>query len=437
MVRLLKSSDINFNKELENLIAVESKAEMQGDIAITAHKICEDVKARGNEALIEYTNSLDKFDCEKFSDLKVTSEEISKAVENTDKQIINALKKAANRIRSYHERQMPQDLDYVDDEEVRLGNLWRAISHVGIYVPGGLASYPSSVLMNAIPAIVAGCKNITMVVPTQSGKLNNSILAAAHIAGIDNIYKIGGAQAIASLATGATDIAKVDMIVGPGNAYVAAAKKYFSGYVGIDMVAGPSEILVVSDNKNDPKIIAYDLLSQAEHDKNARSILICDDEDFAKNVQEQINHILKNLNRTEITEHSWQNNGAIIIADSIASENCINIINQIATEHLELAIDNDLANKMIPQIYNAGAIFAGRFTPEAIGDYMAGPSHVLPTATTARFSSGLSVYDFLKRVSLIECTKKSFANLANETIALADIEGLECHSLSVSSRLTK
>ena len=307
---------------------------------------------------------------------------------------------------------------------------WTAIKSAGIYVPGGLASYPSSVLMNAIPAKVAGVERITMMVPTPEGNLNPLVLAAADILGIEDIYTIGGAQALGALAYGTKTIKPVDVIVGPGNAYVAEAKKQLFGGVGIDMVAGPSEILVVSDNKTDPSWVAADLLSQAEHDVNARSILITDDQYYADTVCENIEKTLQTLERQDIARQSWEHNGLVVVVESMAQVPAY--IDIIAPEHLELAVED--AEQMAEKIQHAGAIFMGRYTPEAIGDYMAGPSHVLPTSSTARFSSGLSVYDFLKRSSMIHCSKESFDSISEATYNLAVAEGLGAHALSVKIR---
>jgi histidinol dehydrogenase len=438
--RIIKTTDQNFDSFFRKLFGSRSiskfghgKAEFSSEVMEKAEKICEEVLKRGNQAIIEYTSKFDGFTVSSAQELQVTEAEIEKAFNQVSKDVLKALKEAAKRIEYYHNKQMPKDFDDTDDVDVRLGNIWKPIKNVGIYVPGGLASYPSSVLMNAIPARVAGVKNIVMVVPAPKGVLSPTVLVAAKIAGIREIYKIGGAQAISALASGSGIVPKVDMIVGPGNAYVAAAKHYVSGFVGIDMIAGPSEILVVADNKNNPDWIAADLLSQAEHDENARSILITDDEKFASDVINSVEKICNTLKRCDIAKKSWQENGAVIIVESLEKE-AVNLIDWIAPEHLELALDDDFANKIVKEISNSGAVFIGRYTPEAIGDYMAGPSHVLPTAGTARFSSGLSVFDFLKRVSLIGCSKQSFESLAKHTSCLADEEGLTAHALSVRIR---
>ena len=432
-MKIIRTDDWSFKDYLKDLVSVSSKAEMNSYVINIAKEICEDVIKRGDESIIEYTNKFDRVSIKSIDQIKVTKQEIEDAYKQVDSEIIDALENAAKRIELYHKKQMPIDIDYMDDIGVRLGNIWKPIKNVGIYVPGGTASYPSSVLMNAVPAKVAGVDNIIMVVPAPDGKISPTVLVAAKIAGVEKIYKIGGAQAIAALAVGTDSIAKVDLIVGPGNAYVAAAKRYFSGYVGIDMIAGPSEILIVSDNKNDPRWIAADLLSQAEHDVNARSILITDDEAYANLVANAVEEILNDLDRKEIARTSWENNGSIIVVSNLDNDT-IALIDAIAPEHLELALEDDAAQKLVNSLNNAGAVFIGRYTPEAIGDYIAGPSHVLPTASTARFSSGLSVYDFLKRISLIGCSKESFSKLAHFTSVLAEEEGLGAHALSVRIR---
>jgi histidinol dehydrogenase len=423
------------NADLIRFMYEKFTPEINIGVKKTVAEIAEDVIKNRDAALVKYTNKFDRVNVKSVAELKVTQSEIDAAYKATSPEVINALEEAARRIAEYHIKQMPKDIDYVDGAGVRLGNIWKAIESVGLYVPGGLASYPSSVLMNAVPAKVAGVEKLIMVVPAPEGKLNPVVLAAARVAGVTEIYKIGGAQAIAALACGTPTIPMVYKIVGPGNAYVAEAKRYFSGTVGIDMVAGPSEILVVADSKNNPDWIAADLLSQAEHDADARSILITDTAEFADRVEKSVEKTLATLGRKDIASKSWENNGVIIIADSDFENKAVDLINLIAPEHLELALDDDVANSMVLKIKNAGAIFLGRYTPEAIGDYIAGPSHVLPTSGNARFSSGLSVYDFLKRVSLIGCTKESFGRLAGNTEILAREEGLGAHGLSVSIRI--
>ncbi|MCE3232394.1 MAG: Histidinol dehydrogenase, prokaryotic-type [Rickettsiaceae bacterium] len=428
-----KASD-NLPEDLVAFIHQKFTPGLNLSIKKTVDEIVSNVIKNRDTALLEYTNKFDRMNVKSVAELKVKQAEIDAAYKATAPEVINALEMAAKRISDYHKKQMPQDIDYKDSIGVRLGNIWKPIETVGLYVPGGLASYPSSVLMNAVPAHVAGVKKVVMVVPAPNGKLNPIVLAAAKVAGITDIFKIGGAQAIAALACGTETVPAVHKIVGPGNAYVAEAKRQFSGSVGIDMIAGPSEILVVADSKNNPDWIAADLLSQAEHDSDARSILITDSAEFAYKVERAVEKSLSTLERKDIAKKSWDNNGAIIIAETNFYDWAVTLTDNIAPEHLELALDDDIANKMATDVRNAGAIFLGRYTPEAIGDYVAGPSHVLPTSGNARFSSGLSVYDFLKRVSLIGCTKESFDKLATITESLANEEGLGAHALSISIR---
>lgn len=392
--------------------------------------ILEAVRKEGDAAVLRYTARFDRLELS-ADRLRFTPQEIAEAEAACDAETLDALRLAAARIEDYHRRQLPQDLDYQDTSGIRLGHRWTAVGAVGLYVPGGTAAYPSSVLMNAIPARVAGVERIAMVVPTPDGRINPLVLAAAHIAGVSEIYRIGGAQAVGALAYGTETIAPVDKITGPGNAYVAAAKKQVFGRVGIDMIAGPSEILVVADGDNDPAWIAADLLSQAEHDVSAQSILITDDSDFAAAVQRAIEVHLQKLPRSEIAAASWRDHGAVILVDSIAD--AAPLVDRVAPEHLELAVADPDA--LLPQIRNAGAIFLGRHTPEALGDYLAGPNHVLPTARSARFSSGLSVLDFLKRSSLIGASPAGLAAIGPAGIALARAEGLDAHALSLSLRL--
>lgn len=404
----------------------DAQADQVGD---TVRTIIDQVRERGDAALHEYTSKFDRFDANHDS-IRVKPEELANCLSLCQPELLTSLKIAAKRIRDYSERQLPPDLDYVDDIGVRLGHRWSPIDAVGLYVPGGLAAYPSSVLMNAIPAKVAGVQRLVMVVPAPDGHLNPALLGAAHVAGIEEIYKIGGAQAVAALAYGTQTIAAVDKIVGPGNAYVAEAKRQVFGKVGIDMIAGPSEILVIADNKNNPAWIAADLLSQAEHDKEAQSILITDDADFAVAVEQEVAKQLAELPRRDIAEPSWKNYGAVILVQSW-DEAC-ELANIIAAEHLEIATENP--EGFIPHIVHAGAIFLGRHTPEAIGDYIAGPSHVLPTSRTARFSSGLSVFDFIKRTSIIGCSPEALSKLSGYADVLAFTEGLDAHGRSVTIR---
>lgn len=423
----LSTSQSNFASQFANLLSMreEGEAEVSGVVS----EIIADVKKNGDTALLAYTQKFDKFSAT-LENITVTAEEIANALALCSPELIKSLKISAQRIADYSKQQLPTDLDYIDEGGTRLGHRWSAIDAVGLYVPGGTASYPSSVLMNAVPAKVAGVKRLVMVVPSPLGKLNPAVLAAAHIAGVDEIYKIGGSQAVAALAYGTETIKAVDKIVGPGNSFVAEAKRQVFGKVGIDMIAGPSEILVIADARNNPAWIAADLLSQAEHDVVAQSILITDNADFADKVVSEIKRILVDLPRREIAVKSWADYGAVIIVKNW--QEAFEIANKIAPEHLELAVENP--EEFLPFIHHAGAIFLGRHTPEAIGDYIAGPSHVLPTSRTARFSSGLSVFDFLKRSSIIGCSEKSLASLSDYAQTLAESEGLNAHKLSVSIR---
>jgi histidinol dehydrogenase len=365
--------------------------------------------------------------------LRLTPQEIAESAAAAPAETVAALRLAAERIESFHNRQLPARIDYVDPVGVRLAARWRSIPAAGLYVPGGKAAYPSSVLMNAIPAKVAGVERLVMTVPTPGGALNPLVLAAAEMVGIEEIYRVGGAQAIAALAYGTATIAPVDKIVGPGNAYVAAAKRQVFGKVGIDMIAGPSEILVVADRHNDPAWIAADLLSQAEHDEAAQPILVTNDRAFASEVEAAIERHLARLPRARIARASWDAHGSILLVADWAEAAAL--IDRVAPEHLELALDQ--ADALAEQVQHAGAIFLGRYTPEAIGDYIAGPNHVLPTARSARFASGLGVLDFLKRSSLVRCDPASLAALAPSAILLAEAEGLAAHALSLSIRLDR
>lgn len=427
MAARIKAFAPDFEKAF--LALLSSREADSKNVASVVSEIIRNVKEEGDKALFSYTTQFDKFPANADS-IRVRPEEIANALSLCSPELMRSLKTAAARIEGYSKKQMPQNLDYTDEDGVRLGHIWSTLDSAGIYVPGGLAAYPSSVLMNAIPAKVAGVKKIVMAVPAPEGKLNPAILAAAHIAGITEIFKIGGAQAVAALAYGTKTVPAVDKIVGPGNAYVAEAKRQVFGKVGIDMIAGPSEILVISDAKSNPEWIAADLLSQAEHDKDAQSILITDDEKFAAAVEDKIKEILKTLPRAEIARASWEKFGAVILVNDLKES--AELANRIAPEHLELAVENP--QELAQQIRHAGAIFLGRHTPEAMGDYIAGPSHVLPTSRTARFSSGLSVFDFLKRTSIAGCSPQAFEKLAPYVEVLADAEGLGAHALSVSAR---
>jgi len=402
------------------------------DVDAIVAAIMADVQGKGDAAVIFYTAKFDDFQLT-LGTMRISGNEIEEAEVACDREAVEALELAAQRITDFHSRQVPDDLDYQDDVGIRLGYRWTAIRTVGLYVPGGTAAYPSSVLMNALPAKVAGVDRLVMVVPTPKGEINPLVLAAAKIAGVDEIYRIGGAQAVAALAFGTETIQPVDKIVGPGNAYVAAAKRQVFGTVGIDMIAGPSEILVVADADNDPAWIAADLLSQAEHDTAAQAILITDDQDFANAVVTSVDAYLKTLPRAGIAGKSWADFGAVIVVENL--NDAPRLVDRIAPEHLELATHN--ADDLAGMVHNAGAIFLGRYAPEALGDYMAGPNHVLPTAGSARFSSGLGVLDFLKRSSLIGCDADGLAAVGSAVETLAKAEGLDAHALSVSVRLNR
>lgn len=407
-----------------------TKREVSEDVNAVVRDIIDDVRKRGDEALAHYSLKFDGVDFSKVS-MKVTAEEIDTAMAAVDPAVLDALKLAAHRIEKHHARQMPKDDIYEDDIGVGLGSRWTAIEAVGLYVPGGTASYPSSVLMNAVPAKVAGVERIVMVVPASGGAINPAVLVAARIAGVEEIYRIGGAQAVAALAYGTQQIAPVAKIVGPGNAYVAAAKKHVFGTVGIDMIAGPSEVLIIADKNNDPDWLAADLLAQAEHDRGAQSILITDDAELGKAVEAAVERQLKRLSRAETAAASWADFGAIILVDDIGAS--VPLANRIAAEHLELAVDDPDA--LMAGVRNAGAIFIGRHTPEVIGDYVGGSNHVLPTARSARFSSGLSVLDFVKRTSILRLGPEQLRKLAPAAITLANSEGLDAHARSVAIRL--
>lgn len=427
MVTRLSITQPDFTNEFKRFLGLRHVAEQQ--VGDTVAAIIKQVRADGDSALYALTTKFDRFEATQET-TTVSAHDIADALSLTTPELLKSLQIAANRIRDYSERQMPQDLDYVDAQGVRLGHRWTPLQSVGLYVPGGTASYPSSVLMNAIPAKVAGVERIVMVVPSPEGILNPALLAAAHVAGITEIYKIGGAQAVAALAYGTQTIAPVDKIVGPGNAYVAEAKRQVFGKVGIDMIAGPSEILVIADKHNDPAWIAADLLSQAEHDMLAQAVLVTDDAGFADAVTQKVDEILATLPRRAIAEASWQRYGGVMVVENL--EQACAVSNTIAPEHLELAVENPDA--LVPLIAHAGAIFLGRYTPEAMGDYLAGPSHVLPTSGTARFSSGLSVFDFIKRTSFMGCTNEALASLSPYASLLATTEGLDAHELSVTIR---
>ncbi|WP_265515513.1 histidinol dehydrogenase [Nitratireductor luteus] len=428
MVARLTTADEEFEAAFAALL--ETKRESSQEVDDVVREIIARVRLEGDAALADYTRRFDRFDVTTVG-MRVAQSEIEAAYRACAPETLDALRLAHGRIKAHHGRQLPQDAQYTDPIGVELGWRWTAVSTVGLYVPGGMASYPSSVLMNAVPAKVAGVERVVMVVPAPDGKLNPLVLVAADIAGVDEIFRIGGAQAVAAMAYGTETVPAVDKIVGPGNAYVAAAKRQVFGKVGIDMIAGPSEVLVVADRDNDPDWLAADLLAQAEHDTAAQSILMTDDADFAEAVVEAVERQLRQLARTDIASASWRDFGAVILVGSL--EEAPALIDRIAPEHLELATDR--ADDLLPQIRNAGAVFLGRHTPEVIGDYVGGSNHVLPTARSARFSSGLSVLDFVKRMSTLRLGAEQLRALGPSAVALATAEGLEAHGRSVSIRL--
>src|SRR6185295_14320286 len=409
-----------------------AKREISADVEAAARAIVDDVAARGDAALLETTRKFDRLSLMPDT-LRISAGEIDAAVKACSAVTLEALSLARDRIEVFHRRQLPADQRFTDELGVELGWRWSAIESAGLYVPGGTAAYPSSVLMNAVPAKVAGVPRLVMVVPAPDGKLSPLVLAAARLAGIDEIYRVGGAQAIAALAYGTETIAPVAKIVGPGNAYVAAAKRLVFGMVGIDMIAGPSEVLILADRTGNPAWIAADLLAQAEHDASAQSILITDDPDLARDVETAVDAQLKSLPRVRVAEASWRDFGVIIVVGGLAE--AVPLVDTIAPEHLEIASAN--AEDLASRIRNAGAIFLGPHTPEAIGDYVGGSNHVLPTARSARFSSGLGVPDFMKRTSILKCGPDQLRALAPAAIALGEAEGLDAHARSVAMRLNR
>jgi histidinol dehydrogenase len=411
---------------------LSAKREDSPDVDHIVADIIADVRARGDAAVLELTEKFDRLKLD-ANQLAITAAEVDAACEQVDPKVRDALELAAKRISAYHARQMPEDAQWTDDIGATLGWRWTPVSAAGLYVPGGLASYPSSVLMNAIPAKVAGVPRLAITVPTPDGVLNPAVLLAARLSGVDEIYRIGGAQAIAALAYGTETIPSVDKITGPGNAFVAAAKRRVFGKVGIDMIAGPSEILVIADAGNDPDWIALDLLSQAEHDESAQSLLITTDAAFGQAVAKAVEKRLETLERRAIAGVSWRDNGAIITVPDLAT--AAKLSDRIAPEHLELCVADPVA--LSENITHAGAIFLGQWTPEAIGDYIGGPNHVLPTARSARFSSGLSVMDFVKRTTLAQMTPAALRAIGPGAEQLAASESLEAHGLSVTARLRK
>jgi histidinol dehydrogenase len=424
----LSTSDAGFEPAFRAFLT--QKREVSEDVETQVRAIVADVRQRGDTALIELTQRFDRFDAGKVG-LRIAACEIEAAVASVDDETMAALTLARDRVAAYHQRQVPHDDRYRDALGVELGGRWTAVEAVGLYVPGGTASYPSSVLMNAVPARVAGVPRIVMVVPTPDGKLNPLVLVAAHLAGVEEIYRVGGAQAVAALAYGTETIAPVAKIVGPGNAYVAAAKRQVFGTVGIDSIAGPSEVLVIADCDNDPEWIAADLLAQAEHDTAAQAILMTDDAAFADRVTAAVERQIKLLPRGEIAAASWRDNGATILLKDFSEAPAL--ADRIAAEHLQIAVRD--ADRLSDQIRNAGAIFLGAHTPEVIGDYVAGSNHVLPTARSARFSSGLGVLDFMKRTSILRLDEASLAALGPAAMRLATSEGLDAHRRSIAVRL--
>ncbi|MGB0782332.1 MAG: histidinol dehydrogenase [Marinomonas sp.] len=430
-IREFTSSSDDFRSELEALLAWDSVSDDGVQSAVA--NIVEQVRLRGDAAVIEFTNRFDRRQVTVSSELEISREALALAKERVSAELVASLEAAAKRVRDYHERQKQPSWQYQEEDGTVLGQKVTPLDRVGVYVPGGKAAYPSSVLMNVMPAKVAGVGEIIMVVPTPDGLVNDIVLAAAYIAGVDRVFTIGGAQAVAALAYGTETIPKVDKIVGPGNIYVATAKKMVFGVVGIDMIAGPSEILVVCDGKTDPDWIAMDLFSQAEHDEDAQSILISPDLAFIKAVKASMERLIDNQSRKEIIKASLEGRGAFIHVENM--DEAMDIANIVAAEHLELSIDDP--EKWVEKIRHAGAIFMGRHTPEALGDYCAGPNHVLPTSGTARFSSPLGVYDFQKRSSLIYCSPEGASELAKIASPLARGESLEAHAMSAEYRILK
>lgn len=425
-MRRFRFSDADFTTAFTAF--VEERRDTPEEVDAIVRDVLAAVRAEGVAALLRFSRDFDRVDLTEAT-LRVTPEEIAAGAAACPVAVRDALVFAAERIRRYHERQRPADQQFTDDDGVQLGWRWGPLDAVGVYVPGGRAAYPSTVLMNVVPAAAAGVGRIAMVTPP--GKLEPAVLAAAQIAGVTEIWRVGGAQAVAALAFGAGPIRPVDKIVGPGNAFVTAAKRRVYGVVGIDALAGPSEIVVVADGLNDPRWIAADLLSQAEHDPAAQSILITDDEDFAAKVETEIQIQLQSLSTGEAAAQSWRDHGAVVIAPLDHSPGLVDLI---APEHVEFAVDNPRA--LSDRVRHAGAMFLGRLTPEAIGDYVAGSNHVLPTSRAARFSSGLSLYDFLKRTSIVECDAAAFARLGPPTVILAEAEGLPAHARSSAIRLS-
>lgn len=426
----LDSSDIGFADAFDAL--VNGRRESDADVTSAVAQTIKDVRAHGDVTLAEMTQRFDGFDLNNAG-WQIDAAQCKAAYDALQPDLRDALTLAAKRIEAYHAAQLPEDRDYRDSDNVRLGARWSAVDAAGVYVPGGRAAYPSSVLMNAIPAKVAGVERIVMVTPTPKGETNQTVMAAAYIAGVDEIWRVGGAQAIAALAYGTERILPVDVITGPGNAWVAEAKRQLYGVVGIDMVAGPSEIVVVADAQNDPAWMAADLLSQAEHDPTSQSILFTDNAAYADQVAAAVDTQIATLSTQAVARASWTDFGAIIVVDNL--EAAMPLVNRLAAEHLELAVDDDRAERLFGLVRHAGSVFLGRMTPEAIGDYVAGPNHVLPTGRRARFASGLSVLDFMKRTSFIALDQHAINKIGPAAATLADAEGLPAHAASVRKRL--
>mgnify|MGYP000453119522 FL=1 len=431
MISILSSKNEDFDTQLSSLISWEASS--NEEINNSVRRIIEEVKNNGDSSVLSFTSEFDLLNAKSISELVIAKESLQKSYNNLNQKQKDALCIAAERIKSYHQMQKQESWNYTDDDGTLLGQKVSPLDRVGLYVPGGKAAYPSSVLMNSIPAKVAGVNELIMVVPTPRGVSNELVLAAAHIADVDMVITIGGAQAIAALAYGTETIPKVDKIVGPGNIYVATAKKQVFGQVGIDMIAGPSEILIICDGSTDPDWIAMDLFSQAEHDEEAQSILLCPDEGFIEKVRNSIQRLLPTMDREPIIRTALKNRGALILTKDI--NEAIKISNKIAPEHLELSVENP--ESILDDIKNAGAIFMGKYSSEALGDYCAGPNHVLPTSSTARFSSPLGVYDFQKRSSIIMASKEGAINLGETAATLAYGEGLQAHAMSALYRTDK
>ena len=431
MINKFSTQDRDFDSKLNSLIAWESAS--NEEVGRSVEKIINDVKLNGDASVLDYTNQFDSLKAESISELIVSKERLKESFDNLAIEQKNALLTAAERIKSYHQNQVQESWSYLEDDGSMLGQKITPLERAGLYVPGGKAAYPSSVLMNSIPAKVAGVEDLIMVVPTPNGVMNELVLAAAHVAEVDLVFTIGGAQAIAALAYGTESIPKVDKIVGPGNIYVATAKRQVFGQVGIDMIAGPSEILIICDGRTNPDWVAMDLFSQAEHDEDAQAILLCPDEDFIKEVEMSISKLLPTMEREQIIKTSLKNRGALILTQDI--DDAVKISNRIAPEHLELSVEDP--ESILDDIKHAGAIFMGKYSSEALGDYCAGTNHVLPTSSTARFSSPLGVYDFTKRSSIVMASKEGAKKLGETASVLAFGEGLQAHAKSALYRTDK